>query len=258
MSKTTFTLALVPGTNPEASRRGYVFHGPPGTGKSSLCFGMASLAQLCIFMVSLNSNDPDQNGLALLFPAHPKRCIILFEDIDQAGIQKRSTDSRHRRNQDGTDDAEETCSIETDDYEQRSSGITLSAFLNVIDGVSAQEGCILIMTTNHINQLDDALKRPGRVDMEIPFGYADRIALQEHFLAFYLKPSDDITVQEPADSIHPLLTPACPNWKLDEIINLSVTFADEVPPSHYAAAKVQNYLLLHRNNPVSAVRNVAG
>ena len=63
-------------------------------------------------------------------------------------------------------------------------------------------------------------------------------------------------VQELTDSIRPLSTPACPDWKLDEIINLSVTFADEVPPGHYTAAKVQNYLLLHKNDPVSAVRDV--
>lgn len=74
------------------------------------------------------------------------------------------------------------------------------------------------MTTNHINQLDDALKRPGRVDMKIPFGYADRLALQDHFLAFYLNPADDITM----------------------------------------SVRGATYLLLHKNDPVSAVRNVTG
>jgi chaperone BCS1 len=47
------------------------------------------------------------------------------------------------------------------------SRISLSALLNVIDGVASQEGRILIMTTNHAEWLDDALIRPGRVDMKL-------------------------------------------------------------------------------------------
>ena len=114
------------------------------------------------------------------------------------------------------------------------------------------------MTTNHINQLNNTLKHPGHVDIKILFGYADQFALQEHFLTFYLNPADDITmcVWESTNSICPLSTPACLDWKLDKIINLSVTFMDEVPPSHYTAAKVQNYLLLHKNDPVSTVHDV--
>lgn len=40
------------------------------------------------------------------------------------------------------------------------SGVTLSGHLNVIDGVSSQEGRVLIMTTNHIEY--EVLIRPGR------------------------------------------------------------------------------------------------
>lgn len=236
-------------------RRGYLFYGPPGTGKSSLCVGIASLACLPIFMVSLRANDLDEDSLVLLFQSLPKQCIVLFEDVDQAGIQKRSTDSCLQRNQNG-DEAEEIC--ETDDHKRQSNGITLSAFLNVIDGVSAQEGRILIMTTNNIDQIDDALKRPGRVDMRILLGYANQWAVKEHFLIFYLSPAEDITmgIQESTSSIRPLSTPACPDWKLGDIEDLGVTFANKVPPGHYTAAEIQNYLLLHKNDPVSAVRDV--
>lgn len=50
-------------------------------GKSSLCFGIASLVQLDIFTISLSLNDLDENSLALLFQSLPKRCV-LFEDVD--------------------------------------------------------------------------------------------------------------------------------------------------------------------------------
>lgn len=133
-------------------RQGYLFYGAPGTGKSSLCLGITSLVQLDIFMVSLSANDLDENSLALLFQSLPPRCVVLFEDVDQAGIRKRSTDSPLPRKREGTDEEGESDSLEANDHEQRSNSITLAVFLNIIDGVSAQEGRILVMTTNHIEQ----------------------------------------------------------------------------------------------------------
>lgn len=41
------------------------------------------------------------------------------------------------------------------------SGVSLSALLNCLDGVGAQKGRVLIMTTNHPDELDAALTRPG-------------------------------------------------------------------------------------------------
>ena len=52
--------------------------------------------------------------------------------------------------------------------------VSLSALLNVLDGVGSQEGRVLIMTTNHAERLDAALIRPGRVDMKLELGYANQ------------------------------------------------------------------------------------
>jgi chaperone BCS1 len=51
--------------------------------------------------------------------------------------------------------------------------VSLSALLNVIDGIRLQEGRILIMTTNHITRLDEALIRPGCVDKKVELGLAN-------------------------------------------------------------------------------------
>ena len=61
-----------------------------------------------------------------------------------------------------------------------------------IDGVTASEGRILVMTTNHAEKLDPALLRPGRVDMTITFGYAARDDIEELFRAIYSMLEGDV------------------------------------------------------------------
>lgn len=45
------------------------------------------------------------------------------------------------------------------------SSVTFSGFLNALDGVASGEERIIFMTTNHVDRLDPALIRPGRVDL---------------------------------------------------------------------------------------------
>lgn len=66
---------------------------------------------------------------------------------------------------------------------------TLSGLLNIVDGVAAHEGRILIMTTNAPEKLDNALLRPGRVDFQVEFGRAGALSLQEHFLLIFMEPA---------------------------------------------------------------------
>ena len=43
--------------------------------------------------------------------------------------------------------------------------MTFSGFLNALDGVASGEERLIFMTTNHVDKLDPALIRPGRVDL---------------------------------------------------------------------------------------------
>ncbi|KAJ6163792.1 hypothetical protein N7497_003771 [Penicillium chrysogenum] len=85
-----------------------------------------------------------------LFSELPPHCIVLLEDVDAAEMGRR-------------DDSD------TDQENKSSSAVTLSDLLNVLDGVSSQEDWVLIMTTNHIEHLDEALIRPGRADEKMHF-----------------------------------------------------------------------------------------
>ena len=67
--------------------------------------------------------------------------------------------------------------------------LNLSGLLNVLDGVVDSPGRILIMTTNHVEHLDPALVRPGRIDKKLFLGYMaaiDVIAMLEHYFQMTL------------------------------------------------------------------------
>src|SRR5271168_1416440 len=70
------------------------------------------------------------------------------------------------------------------------SSITLSGFLNALDGVVASEERIIFMTTNHPEKLDPALIRPGRVDVMEYIGHATEYQMQQMFSRFYGGPEE--------------------------------------------------------------------
>ena len=65
-----------------------------------------------------------------------------------------------------------------------SNELTLGTLLNLFDGIDSSEGTIIIATTNHINKIDPALIRPGRMDIHIELQKCSKIItlqLLEHF-----------------------------------------------------------------------------
>lgn len=190
-------------------RRGYLFHGPPGTGKTSLSFALAGIFKLDIYVISLLESSVTEADLNHLFSNLPRRCVVLLEDIDTAGLRRDEKSNINQETGDdefaGTNAKNKTTAVEDDgnltaseiakairsaNHNNKSSddsknGISLSGLLNAIDGVASHEGRVLVMTTNHPEQLDEALLRPGRVDMQVPFGLATRQQMRELFFRMY-------------------------------------------------------------------------
>lgn len=93
----------------------------------------------------------------------PPHCVILLEDVDAAGMRRRDDTDADREN-------------------KSSFRVTLPGLLNVFDGVSSQEGWVLIMTTNHIEHLDIVLIRPGHIDKKVHFKFADENISTQPFI----------------------------------------------------------------------------
>ncbi|CAK7228604.1 hypothetical protein SEUCBS140593_006968 [Sporothrix eucalyptigena] len=282
-------------------RRGYLLYGPPGTGKSSLSVSLAGHFNMNIYIVSLNGVAATEETLAVLFNDLPRRCIVLLEDIDTAGLthtRDSSDDKKKGSSDDGSDsddsdsDSSDSSEDEDEDGEKDENGekkkiaegdkdekeassskskkdkagrLSLSGLLNILDGVASQEGRILIMTTNHVEKLDKALIRPGRVDMQVKFDRADRTMTEALFQSIFAtlegdsimssskgngkggdskkKSEEDIAAEEAAEAA-----------RLDA---LAKEFSAVVPELTFSPAELQGFLLKHKRDPAGAVAGAA-
>ncbi|KAJ3100472.1 hypothetical protein HDU97_002209 [Phlyctochytrium planicorne] len=74
-------------------RRGYLFSGKPGTGKTSLVNAISSAYGRSLYYINLKEIR-DDNALQSAFASVPKKSIIVFEDIDAQSAEVHSRDRR--------------------------------------------------------------------------------------------------------------------------------------------------------------------
>ena len=131
-------------------RRGFLFYGMPGTGKSSMSIALAGSTDLDLYILDLANFRSGDYELATAFDLIPTKCIVLIEDIDSAGIRREGEKETPDQEQDPTDDSDEmSVGMVPGPYGPRMGRlrrkVTLSGLLNVIDGICAREGRIVIM-----------------------------------------------------------------------------------------------------------------
>jgi len=143
--------------------RGYLFYGPPGSGKTSIVSALAGHFGISIYAINLT--DFNDKSLLKAINDVPTKSLILFEDIDcMRGSQSREEpDLISGKNGSST--------VATKDN-AITNIVTLSGLLNVLDGFQAPSGVVFAMTTNRVEKLDTALLRPGRIDYKLFLGRA--------------------------------------------------------------------------------------
>ena len=156
-------------------RTGILLYGEPGSGKSSTALAIANALKMNVFIVSISSLTNDES-LNDAFRGVPANSIIILEDIDVASAVK---------DRDKDDDT----------------GVTMTGMLNVLDGFQSPPGVITIMTTNRKEVLDDAIIRPGRVDLQEELSCLDDFQLRGMCQYFIGKVPENLPSITPDDKI---------------------------------------------------------
>jgi SpoVK/Ycf46/Vps4 family AAA+-type ATPase len=142
-------------------KRGILFVGPPGNGKTHAVKAIInSMEQPCLYVKSFVAEfGTDQDNIRQVFDRARKSapCILVLEDLDSL------LNSQNR-----------------------------SFFLNELDGFAANIGIVTLATTNHPERLDPAiLDRPSRFDRKYPFNLPE-VAERQAYIAMWnatLKPA---------------------------------------------------------------------
>jgi mitochondrial chaperone BCS1 len=180
----------------------------PLTSKQSFITALAGELQYNICLLSISEHGMTDDRLNHALSIVPEQSIILLEDIDRAFV---SLPDEHPAGK------------------GFSSRVTFSGLLNALDGVAATERRIVFMTTNHIDHLDPALIRPGRVDVQVYVGDADRSQVLQMFARFY---GED----------HLLASPFA-----DQVISASIPVS---------MAMLQGHFLRYKMHPQLAIDNI--
>jgi len=147
----------------------------------------------------------------MLFDELSEQRLVLLEDLNSAGLVVRDS-NMIKRNSDGV--------------QSSSSRISLSGLLNVVDGIASHEGQLLIMTTNHIEALDSALLRPGRIDVRIRFDLATKKQVQDLLFQTFMTVNSSGTKESDDKK------------SLDDLNQMVCAFVAEIPEQKLSPAAI--------------------
>jgi cell division protease FtsH len=133
-----------------AAPRGVLLVGPPGTGKTLLAKALAGESQANFIAVDGSYFTATYYGAGVakvkaLFKQARKHapCVLFIDEVD--GIGKRSRNAEHGG--------------------ENEMNRIINRVLVEMDGFEPMDNVVVVAATNHENNIDEAMRRPGRFDM---------------------------------------------------------------------------------------------
>lgn len=158
---------------------GIMLHGNPGTGKSSVVQAIINLIDCDVYYIPGDKlSEAVVNEEWLRFAPKDRMRVVVIEDLDTCRFTlERSTDK--------------------DENAFRNVQIaTIGTFLNMIDGFGNNDKVIYIFTTNHLEKLDPAIIRPGRVDLCLEIDYINEETFKKFCQFHYQTEPEHINVRD--------------------------------------------------------------
>jgi len=235
---------------------GIGLYGPPGTGKTSLIKCIANMTKRHIVVISLKmlktrnklnefffENRYNKNNKKYSIDFSNK--IIVFEDIDCIGeIVRKRQQSKHflsAKNDDLYPDADSNINNNIDTLSKIKKDnknmipplneedlVTLDDILNLWDGIQETPGRIMIISSNHYEDLDPALIRPGRIDITLEMKNATHEVIKQMYEKYYKRFINKDQLNKIKSEFY---SPA-------EIINLYILYKDE--PKRFMERMLEN------------------
>ncbi len=144
-----------------------LLYGEPGTGKSSLANAICVKYNLNMVLIDMNTFDKlDTNILTSCIDGDEKTYVVVLEDIDTVFALDRGEDKEEK--------------IDKDDKK------VINKLLQFLDSNNSPSNVIFIATTNHLERLDSALTRKGRIDKQVYIGPINKKVAAEMCRSFDL------------------------------------------------------------------------
>lgn len=217
-------------------KRGYILHGPPGCGKTSVIKAIANQYKLPIFIIDLSilKSNAEFTKIAFDISSHladASKYMVVFEDIDRSSI-----------------------------FDRWNSAVTMDCFLNILDGIDEYYGRITVLTGNDIEKMSStkALLRPGRIDTIVELSTCTMSQI-EQIIRFYTGHFDPNTMKldpniiiTPAQLIQLILILLDPH-KIIAVLNRNKNFEkisyEKVLGIYHADSKIESELKSEIKNP---------
>jgi ATP-dependent 26S proteasome regulatory subunit len=156
---------------------GICSYGEPGCGKTSFIKAIAKMLNRHIILVDISKIKYQKNADEIFFNEkinnikipYNKR-IYVFPDFDCMTDLVNDRENKSINNNELIDLVKDKNSLKNIlNNMNNDTLLNLSKLLNIFDGIPERTGQIIMMDTNHINNIDKALLRPGRIDCLIEF-----------------------------------------------------------------------------------------
>lgn len=149
-----------------------MFHGKSGTGKTSIIKALSTYTTRPIYMLDMSMIVPSKLSQLIASCAGG---ILVIEDVDRSGAINSNEEA-------GTD----IVSLMVSGADR------IGSIMNAFDGLIEPNNVIIIFTTNHINKIDEAMLRPGRIDCTFEIGTLSCKTVKENLYRLY----DNVSINE--------------------------------------------------------------